>query len=358
MDTQREATVPEIPMGAETSAGWKVIALERLPIPYRWTAVALVLFAVFGQALDYTLDNPALYPLNADVLTSKLVLIVLFVYVLVFMRVLKREGLKCLVLLRPVVETTDARYDDCARRMINATGLVEMLLSVVSVVVVVGLFLLPPSELLAKAAGQRIPALFVAVISLNYVLLGWLLLSLVYAAIRYARGLRCLAGQPLAVNAFDPTNLLPAGRLSLLYSMAAAGLVLIPLVLLGPPTRGGYVVIPLSIATLLALFVPLWGVHRQINATKHRVLRNIHDQLMQVQVRLLDLSTPEAQELVALSQRTTTLVSLRTLIVQAPSWPFRNEAAIFRATVAALSPLVYVVLTQLVIKYVVPLFGR
>jgi hypothetical protein len=88
------------------------------------------------------------------------------------------------------------------------------------------------------------------------------------------------------------------------------------------------------------------------------VLRNIHDQLMQVQVRLLDVSAPEAQELVALSQRTTTLVSLRALIVQAPSWPFRNEAAIFRASVAALSPLVYVVLTQLVMRYVVPLFGR
>jgi len=358
MELQREAAVPENPMGAEISAGWKVIALERLPIPYRWTAVALILFAVFGQALDYVLDNPALRPLKAGQLTSKLVLVVLFVYVLVFMRILKREGLKCLVLLRPAVETSDAGYDDCARRMISARGLVELLLLAVSVVFVVGLFLLPPSELLAKAAGQRSPALFVTVISLNYVLLGWLLLSLVYAAIRFARGLHCLAGKPLAVNAFDPTNLLPAGRLSLLYSVAAAGLVLIPLVLLGPPTRGGYVVIPLSMVTLLALFVPLWGVHLQINATKHRVLRNIHDQLMQVQVRLLDVSAPEAQELVALSQRTTTLVSLRALIVQAPSWPFRNEAAIFRASVAALSPLVYVVLTQLVMRYVVPLFGR
>ena len=131
-------------------------------------------------------------------------------------------------------------------------------------------------------------------IALFYTILFWLLLSLVYTGIRSSRALSQLAGQPLTVNVFDPEPLLPFGRLSLAQSLTFVGMFLIPLIIMGPPTRqgGGWLVIGLSVLCLLALFVPLWGVHRQIIEAREEVLGRVCGDLMEVQRSLLSLRQP------------------------------------------------------------------
>lgn len=61
----------------------------------------------------------------------------------------------------------------------------------------------------------------------------------VYTSIRNAAALSALARQPLQVNVFDPTPLLPFGRISLVQSLAFVGIFLIPLIIVAPPCAGG-----------------------------------------------------------------------------------------------------------------------
>jgi len=182
---------------------------------------------------------------------------------------------------------------------------------------------------------------------------------LVYVGIRSSRALSQLAKQPLTVNVFDPEPLLPFGRLSLAQSLTFVGMFLIPLIIMGPPTRqgGGWLVIGLSVVCLLALFVPLWGVHRQIIEAREEVLERVCGDLMEVQRTLLSPAVPDSEQLRALSQRTEVLLQFRKQILGAPSWPFRDTGSIFRATIAALSPLIYFILNELVQSYLFPLFG-
>jgi hypothetical protein len=55
-----------------------------------------------------------------------------------------------------------------------------------------------------------------------------------------------------------------------------------------------------------------------------------------------------------LNARTNALVNLRKTILESPNWPFRSNTAVARAVLAAMSPLIYFVLTELVRVYIVP----
>ncbi|QLQ08062.1 MAG: hypothetical protein HZY76_20060 [Anaerolineae bacterium] len=175
----------------------------------------------------------------------------------------RRNGLER---FRPTVMIDDAQYAGFARRLVAADGRVEVGLLGVALLLVVIFLVLPPNQLREMASFGPVGAVGSIVAALFYTILFWLLLSLVYFGIRSSRTLSRLARQPLAVNVFDPEPLLPFGRLSLTLSLTFVGVFLIPLVIIGPPSRqgGGWFVIALSVLCLLALFVPLWGVHRQI----------------------------------------------------------------------------------------------
>jgi hypothetical protein len=236
---------------------------------------------------------------------------------------------------------------------------VEVLLLAAAVLLVVLFLILPPDQLPELAAYSPAGIVGSAVIALFYTILFWLLLSLVYVGIRSSRALSQLAKQPLTVNVFDPEPLLPFGRLSLAQSLTFVGMFLIPLIIMGPPTRqgGGWFVIGLSVLCLLALFVPLWGVHRQIVEAREEVLSRVCGDLMEIQRSLLSTGSQETGQLQALSQRTDVLLSFRKQVLGAPSWPFRDTGSIFRAIIAATSPLIYFILNQLVQSYLFPLIG-
>ena len=48
------------------------------------------------------------------------------------------------------------------------------------------------------------------------------------------------------------------------------------------------------------------------------------------------------------------LLTLRKVIDDSPNWPFRSEAAIVRAAIAAASPLIYFILNQLILRFLLP----
>ena len=111
----------------------------------------------------------------------------------------------------------------------------------------------------------------------------------------------------------------------------------------------------LSIVSILSLFVPLWGVHQQIDGAKEEVLENIYLRLLAIQERLLAEEELDAQTIDNMADRTTMLTRLRELIRQSPNWPFKDSAAVARAIAAVSSPLVYFLLNELIGAYLVPI---
>jgi hypothetical protein len=185
------------------------------------------------------------------------------------------------------------------------------------------------------------------------VLLGWLFFYLVFLCVRYSLGLSRLARFSLSINVLDPYALLPFGRLAVLYSATLVGIIMLLILPLGLPEEFvDYISVVLaSLGTLWALIGPLWGVHRQIQKAKQDVLERIHDQFREIQGILLDGSRFDKEELDDLSGRAEKLVKLRALVWEAPNWPFRSSAGALRAVLTALTPLLLVVLQEIVKSY-------
>ena len=340
-------------------ARWPMTALERIRLPYAWIVLLLGLLGTASVALDAALRyrQHGVWPAR-DVAVG-VSSVVVSVYILVYMRLIKRSSGRALAQLRPSVQISDEDYESYVRRFLHPRGSVEILLICLAALLVVFFLVLPPDQLRGLPHAAPIEFAAVAVITLYWTVLFYLLLSMVYISIRNARALGGLAKRPLEINVFDPVGLLPLGRLGLVQSLGFVGVFLIPLVFLGPPSRqgGGWFVIGLSVLSLLALFVPLWGVHQQIVKARERVLASICGELMDVQRSLLDGAAQEFEKLNLLSDRTNVLFQFRKQILASPSWPFRDTGSVLRAVIASISPLVYFVLNQMIQAYLFPIFG-
>lgn len=339
---------------ADPWAAWPTSLLERLPLPY-WLVVLVATVSALGdQMLEMFLTDPT-FAGAGSLAGVSLVFPVLVIWILIHLRILKRATASALSDLRPAVHVSDEVYSTHARRLVQANPRVEVALLGVALGVVLLLFVGMRASLLTYAGGLPAAPLAAVFVVLNYTLLGWIILNLVYCSIRQAVALRGLAQLPLEINVFDPTNLLPFGRLGLIQSLPTVALILIPLILIGPPTQAGYLVIFLSLVSILSLFVPLWGVHRQIDNAKENALRNIYLRLLTIQKSLLEVDELDAQVLKTMADRTAMLSKLRELIQQSPNWPFKDGATVVRALAAVTSPLVYFLLNQLIGAYLVPL---
>jgi hypothetical protein len=333
---------------------WPGGLIERLPLPYWLVVLLLGASAVGEQVLEISLVDPT-FARATSLVGTGLVFPALVIYILTHLHILRKASIDALTNLRPSVQVSDNVYEAHARRLVRGNPWVETALLGVALGVVLLLFLGMHSDLLSYDGGLPAATLAAAFIVLNYTLLGWLILRVVYIAIRQALALHALARQPLEVNVFDPGNLLPFGRLSLIQSLPVVALILIPLVLIGPPTQAGYMVILLSVVSVLSLFMPLWGVHRQIDHAKEQALDNIYRRLLIIQGNLLGVEDLDPQTIDNMSDRTAMLIKLRELIQQSPNWPFKDSAAVMRAIVAVSSPLVYFILNALIGAYVLPL---
>lgn len=333
---------------------WARLLIERTPIPY-WVMVSLATLVVGAEQLfEFVMDVGAVQSSTSSMLAKMvpyLVLPVLTLYMLLMMRTLKSSTVRALAELRPAVRISDKEYDNHVYQMVNTSPRVEFALlgiAVVGVYLLYGLANNSPSVTnTVRASG------FGAGVILTLgplVIFGWVFLAFVFSALQLGRALGKLAYRPLAVNIYDVGNLLPFGHISLIYSLAVAGGILILLVGLGQPTQPSSwgVIIALSVASVVALVFPLRGVNQQLREARHVELERIHAQLRSIHDIILERMDLEPDALSRAATRIGALVDLRKVVLETPTWPYRDTLMIVRAIVVAIAPLMYFVLTQII----------
>lgn len=333
---------------------WARLLIERTPIPY-WVIVCLATLIVGAeQVMEFVLDMgtaqtpPSGMPAR---LTSYLVLPIFTLYVLLMMRTLKSSTVRALAELRPSVRVSDDEYDNHVYRMVNTSPRVELALLFISVVGVYLLYGLANNSLALTntVRASQLGAALILVLG-PYVIFGWAFLAFVFSTLQLGRALGKLAYRPLSVNIYDVGNLLPFGHISLIYSLAVAGGILILLVGLGQPTQPSSwaVIIMLSVASVAALVFPLRGVNQQMREARHRELERIHAQLRSIHDIILERMDLEPDALSRAATRIGALVDLRKVVLETPTWPYRDTLMIVRAIVVAIAPLMYFILTQII----------
>lgn len=332
--------------------------LERLPLPFPLIVILVALLVIGEQLLEESLLGQVSGYSTVQRLGNRAALPALSVYLLVANRSLKRRVIECLDLLQPSVQIDAQAFEQLKDNMLRPRRAIEMILLLVSAAIVLTLFLVMqyplPIYTTLPLPPQPLSAGFILTI---YILIGWVGLSLVYTGLQHSIFLSQLSRQPLNINVFDPENLLPFGTISLIHNLVLVGILVILLALLGRPTSpASFLVIALaSVGSLLGLVLPLLGVFQQMRRAKIKALNGISEQLLQAQDVLLRLKDPLDENVSELNARTTALVNLRKTILESPNWPFRSNTALMRAVIAAMSPIIYFVLIELVREYIVPL---
>jgi hypothetical protein len=182
-------------------------------------------------------------------------------------------------------------------------------------------------------------------------------LSLVVCTIGRARALARLSREPLVVDVFDTSNLLPLGNIALATSLAPAGVVVIFLIGFGRPSApvSWSLLLLVTLASLVALILPLRGIHSQMESAKGQALGVVNAQLRDVYDRARG-ATSDLSEATWLNLRASTLVNLRKTVGETPTWPFQDTLALTRAVLIATAPLIYAVINELIrIFFLAPL---
>jgi hypothetical protein len=332
---------------ADAWKSYEVHALERLPLRSRWFVLLFVGAGIPYIYLTLSLKGewgwlPAREPVAGVVVCT---------FILAYLQFIKRVSIRILALLRPVVPISEERYQGYARLILHADPRIELVLLVVAIIV---MSTVGQNDFPNRPAGLP-GGLATGFVMVYGIVALWIFLTLVYNGFRSSWALRALARSPLYVNAFDSTNLLPFGRLAALHSLASVIVVSIPLLIMGFPTgTGGRFVLTISFFSLGVLFVPLWGVHRQIVRTREQVLNTLADDLMRVQEKLLAGSEPQIEDLKAIHDEAERLTGLRKLVLAGPSWPFRDYGTVVRVVTAVFLPTLVAFLSLFIEEVIFP----
>lgn len=162
-------------------------------------------------------------------------------------------------------------------------------------------------------------------------------------------GLAQLARQPLEINLFDASNLAPIGKLSLWYSLLIIGGELLHLALLGAPNLEALAITLFStVASIAALWLPLWSVHLQMKALKARMLAALSARVGAQMQGLLATDDPDVRRY---TDQLQALQGARTIIQSLSSWPITSVVSTARALFVPFVPILYVLAQQLVVPW-------
>jgi hypothetical protein len=198
------------------------------------------------------------------------------------------------------------------------------------------------------------------IVVLAYAVLGWALVSVVVVTIRRGRALARLSREPLAVDVYDTTELLPLGNIALATSLAPAGIIVILLIGFGRPSAllSWSVLLLATSASLVALIGPLLGIHGQMLRTKRLVLRQVNGRIRELHELVTSGQQFDGPETIRLNSELTLLATLRKTVMEMTSWPFRDSLTFGRAVLIAGAPLIYAVMTELIkVLWIDPLHG-
>jgi hypothetical protein len=340
--------------------GWTRLSLDGLRVPYWAAALALGALVFAGQIAERTQIGPLSDLFAPRVLTFRLGLPVLTVYMLLALKTLKTSALPKLADIRSSVQIDDDAFDRHVQQMLSISPRAEAILAGASLAVTLVWFFvlgLPP----ALTPNAVLPDNFLKALLIlaSYTIFGWAGLALLYSSLRFGRGLGALAECPLAVNVFDPDDLLGFGMLSLRHSVTVAGAILLLFLMLGAPSQlAEYMVVLLtSLGSLSALVIPLWGVHKQMTAGRDRASSRIGLELAECQAHLLSVARIDPATLAELTDRTSKLMALRALIYKSPTWPFRDVSQLVRVVLAAMSPFLIFIINEIMRTYLLPVLG-
>lgn len=339
------------------SARWRILASKMSSLRVPIGLLLVVVIVTLGQFVEDSLDTPKLEMLTPSISIPRWALPVLTLYILLVLQLIQRTAARIMPQVRQTVQCDDKTFQEFYQRMARLPLSIEIGLAMISVLFVIVLFPILHSPLpIVRNPGTNqltyLPTdpLNAFVVLAAYSLVGWAALTLVVDTLRLGSTLGELTRRPLAFNVYDITNVLPFGRLALVLSAAPAGVILILLVGLGAPTGAlaWFAFALASLASVLALVLPLRGVHSQMNRAKKSALAALNNELNQIQREMLDANSPDITRTGQLSNRTNILVNLRKVVQEGPTWPFIDSAAVSRAALIATAPLIYAVLNELI----------
>lgn len=333
--------------------------------PYLIVLGAIVLVVVGQLAEDLADSEPLqlLAPLSA---IRRWTLIVAVVYMLVISRVIDRLVERSLVVLDALVQVDPDHFQEYAAWMRRPSFALDAGLVIASAAIVTVIFWvlqtsLPIDDPVTNAPlflpGSSLGAVAVLV---QYTLVGWAVLTLVWCTIRRARALGQLSQEPLEVDVFDTSNVLPLGTIALATALAPAGVIVILLFGFGRPSSpvSWSLLVLVTLASLVALLLPLRGVHRQMETAKEAALSRLNARMRDSYEQASAAASPSAEETTRLNHRVSTLVNLRKTVGEMTTWPFRDTLAFGRAVLIATAPLIYTVINELIkIFFINPLAG-
>jgi len=347
-------------------AAWRSLGERPLRVlSWLFLIVAVGLVAV-GQLTEDLADSDPLQLLSPASAIRRWTIIFAVLYMLVISRVVDGLVERSLRALEPILKAHGNRPKHYAHRMRRPGILVDGVLLGFSALAVTALFVaigssLPiddpvtnqPLHLPSSSAGAIL-------VLAQFAVVGWAVVSLVYSTIRRAWALGQLSREPLEVDVFDTTKLLPFGNIALATALAPAGIIVILLVGFGRPSAllSWSVLLLATSASLLALLLPLRGIHRQMAETKQHALSGINAGIRKVYERLNGASKLSAGEAAGLSNETATLIALRKTVSEMTTWPFQDTLAFGRAVLIASAPLIYTIISELIkVFWINPLAG-
>lgn len=348
---------------AERWAGYSAIRDRFIGVWPSLLIVAAVGVVTAGQIAEDLADSPPLQLLSPETAVRRWTVIFSVLYMLLTSRFVDRLVDRSVGALEGAVDLPEAQFRTYAgamrrpRPIVNAAVFLLALTSVIALFWGIGLSL--PSDDPVTNAPLYLPASGAAqlLIVLQYAVVGWTILSLVWNTIRRARALGRLSHEKLDVDVFDTTRLLPLGNIALATSLAPAGIIVILLVGYGRPSQplSWSVLLLATLASVLGLLLPLRGIHRQMARAKAAALAGLNAQIREIYERV-SAGASDGAETARMSGQVSTLVTLRKTVGEMTTWPFRDTLALGRAVLIASAPLIYTVVSELIkVIWITPL---
>jgi hypothetical protein len=344
-------------------AGLRDRVLHWIPL----LAVAAGILIVFlGQLVEDLDDSAPVQMLSPTDAVRRWTIVFAVLYMVLIGRWVDRLVDRSLASLEKTLNFDPEKFRSFTEPMRRLSTTVEVSLLALSAAVVtllfVGLGTSLPIDDPVTSAPTFLPAsgLNAFVVVIAYAILGWALMSVVVVTIRRGRALARLSHEPLAVDVYDTTDLLPLGNIALATSLAPAGIIVILLIGFGRPSAllSWSVLLLATSASLVALIGPLLGIHGQMLKAKRLVLRQVNGRIRELHQLVTSGQQFDGPETIRLNSELTLLATLRKTVMEMTSWPFRDSLTFGRAVLIAGAPLIYAVMTELIkVLWIDPLHG-
>jgi hypothetical protein len=362
----RDATASPSPTPARAgpAATWNRLRRIEVNFPPIIVVIVAIGLVIAGQLAEDLSDSAPIQMLPPEFSSRRWTLIAAVLYMLVIARVVDRTVQRSLPSLERVLHMDPRSFRAYVHRLRPLDPRTNAILVAASALIVLGLFVgigldLPVTNDPVTNQPIFLPgnAIAAVLILAGYSVVGWAGLGLIYLTTRLGRALGELCREPIEVDVFDTTNLLPFGNIALAGALAPAGIIVIFLLGLGMPATwlSWSVLVLAAIASLAALLLPLRGVHRQMSDAKDAVLANLNARIRHV-YEAVDQHHVEPTEVPVLNARANTLIPLRKTVQETTTWPFADTVAFGRAILIASAPLIYTVLSELIkVFWITPL---